>query len=412
MRNYLLISRGLLGAVLVLLGSLRASAQEQKVDSTTANLPAENIKTTAAAAKNTLRTAASLKSGTSQDVLTSFFKLGYADIRDGHEFKFNSSLFAVRAKTDSTLWIDTAYSHQVFARNFTFGFTYGADTDYKFKSGSLDLRYALINKRDKDLFSFGPSYVVIGFMRTNKRLLDSAANIYFTRHRDRVLTEGKLIGNFYAFTKDAENRTPIDKIPAEYLQILDALKKLPQFQAAKDPLHFRDSLKTMYAALAELMAKRPLWTIGCRLFTSSSNVISKANFNTEYLKGMTNPRGSMGVELDLKANWNIYDSTVVKTLHHRNTFAASAGINWIIYKNPDTQKSYVEFKPSLSYERTFSGKYDGEKEGGFAGDGVLRFRITDDLWLPIEIKYDRASGKVLGFLNITTNFDWLGGKKN
>jgi hypothetical protein len=52
----------------------------------------------------------------------------------------------------------------------------------------------------------------------------------------------------------------------------------------------------------------------------------------------------------------------------------------------------------------------GETKSRFTADGVLRFRVTDDLWIPIDIKYDPKVGKVFGFLNITSNFDWLGAK--
>jgi hypothetical protein len=158
------------------------------------------------------------------------------------------------------------------------------------------------------------------------------------------------------------------------------------------------------------MAQQSLWTVGAQITADKSKLISRTNFSSEYLKGITKNNTSMGLELDIKANLSIYDSTIVSTTFHRNVFAASAGINWIIYKDKTTQKSYVEFKPALAYDNVLSGVYAGETKSRFTADGVLRFRVTDDLWIPIDIKYDPKAGKVFGFLNITSNFDWLGAK--
>ncbi|HEY8388884.1 MAG TPA: hypothetical protein VIK74_09785, partial [Parasegetibacter sp.] len=63
--------------------------------------------------KKSVRDAADLKSGKSQDVLISFFQLGLDDLTGSEKtFKFQSSLFALKAKTDSTIFIDTNYLRQ------------------------------------------------------------------------------------------------------------------------------------------------------------------------------------------------------------------------------------------------------------------------------------------------------------
>jgi len=129
--------------------------------------------------KQLVRTAADLKSGTSQDVLSSFFKLAYTDLSDGHHFQFSSSLFAVRAKTDTDLWIDGNYRKQVFARNFVFGIDYGLDSNYKFKSASFNVKYAIINNRDKDLFNTPYGEKLYHFMDVSSKLFAQAENIYF-----------------------------------------------------------------------------------------------------------------------------------------------------------------------------------------------------------------------------------------
>lgn len=366
---------------------------------------------TAAANKDVIRTAASLKTGTSQDVLSSFFKLAFADLKDGHHFQFNSSLFAVRAKTDPTLWIDTNYKKQVFARNFVFGVDYGLDSNYKFKSTSVNVKYAIINNRDKNIFEFGVGKKLTLLMDNASNLFNTASNMYFDKYKSRYAAEHKLVLNFFNYT-DLKSKTPKDSLPKDFIAIVESLIKLNHFDliTIDNYQDIREAIGDMYKTAAVLMAQQSLWTVGAQITADKSKLISRTNFSSEYLKGITKNNTSMGLELDIKANLSIYDSTIVSTTFHRNVFAASAGINWIIYKDKTTQKSYVEFKPALAYDNVLSGVYAGETKSRFTADGVLRFRVTDDLWIPIDIKYDPKAGKVFGFLNITSNFDWLGAK--
>jgi len=366
---------------------------------------------TAAANKDVIRTAASLKTGTSQDVLSSFFKLAFADLKDGHHFQFNSSLFAVRAKTDPTLWIDTNYKKQVFARNFVFGIDVKANSNFNFQSTAVNAKYAIINNRDKDIFEFGDGKKIARLMDVASDLFITAFNIYFNENKLRYVPEHDLVTHFFNYT-DPKSKTPKNKLPKRFIAIVDSLIKQNGFApiTIDNYQDIHEAIGDRYKIATVLMAQQSLWTIGGQITGDKSKLISKTNFSTEYLKGITKNNTSMGLELDIKANLSIYDSTIVSTTFHRNVFAASAGINWIIYKDKATQKSYVEFKPALAYDNVLSGVYAGETKSRFTADGVLRFRITDDLWIPIDIKYDPKAGKVFGFLNITSNFDWLGSK--
>lgn len=363
--------------------------------------------------KQLIRTAANLKSGTSQDVLTSFFKLAYSDLSDGHHFQFNSSLFAVRAKTDTTLWLDINYKKQTFARNLTFGIDYGLDSNYKFKSASFNLKYAIINERDKSIFDF--SYgKQIGLMIDNASLLVSdAEQLYFKRYPERFAGEHVLIGNFLTYKKKTD-KTPIDKLPPDFKKILDSLAKTNRYSpiTLDNYPQARDSVTNLYTIASSLLAKRILWTVGSQITANQQKLFNKVNINTELLKGITNNYSSMGAEIDAKANLNFYDTTAVNQNYQRKIFSASLGINWIIYKDKKTQKSYVEFKPALAYNNVLGGQLSAETQSKFTGDGVLRFRVTDDLWIPIDIKYDPKQGRFFGFINITSNFDWLGANKS
>jgi hypothetical protein len=390
--------------------AIAKKAYTESVKTTTDSVKASSA-AVAAGNKQFVRIAANLKSGTSQDVLSSFFKLAFSDLKDGRHFQFNSSLFAVRAKTDSTLWIDTNYKKQAFARNFVFGIDYGLDSNYKFKSTAVNVKYALINNRDKSVFNFSYGKKLIKVMDAASHLFNEASNIYFNEDSSRFKNEHRLILNFF-FYNDLALRTKSAALPKRFVNIVDSLAKLSDFApvTVDNYQNMRDSINNMYKTAASLMAQQSLWTISSQITADKSKLISKTNFNSEYLKGITKNNTSMGLELDIKANLSIYDSTIINTTYHRNVFAASAGINWIIYKDKTTQKSYVEFKPALAYDNVLGGLYTGETKSRFTADGVFRFRVTDDFWIPIDIKYDPKAGKFFGFLNITSNFDWLGSK--
>lgn len=359
--------------------------------------------------KQAIRTAADLKSGNSQDVLSSFFKLGFTDLSSGRHFIFNSSLFAVKAKTDSTLWIDEKYKKEIFARNFTFGFDYAVDSSFRFKSATVNLKYAVVNNRDKDLFE-SP-----GGANLNKILIEyssvksTALNNYFQSKPTPSQAEQDSATNFVY--PGHKKPTLLKNVPEAYLKLLkDELSK-STLLSAYDVATLTDSIKNQVDQLIGLMNKRALWVVGTNLGVDQQNLFSKADLTTEYLKGITNLKASSGLELDIKGDYSLYDTTVAVSKIRRQVFSAGAGLNWIVYKNAVTSKSYIEFKAMISNQTIFAGKLPDEQKNDFIGSGTLRFRITDDLWLPIAFSYDRSKGQFFGFLNITSNFDWLGAAK-
>ena len=361
-------------------------------------------------AKQVIRTAANLKSGTSQDVLASFFKLAYQNLNDGHHFQFNSSLFAIKAKTDTSLWIDTNYKNYKFLRNMVIGTDIGLDTANKFKSASFSVKYAILNNRDKSIFAFGSGGRVLdSYLHTANVLNARAITVYHNEHPAAKDYDNAVN---YLYPDIHHPRPKQTDVPKRFTAIVDSLKKDKQFEVLKNfkTLNILDSLKDRYNVISGLMSQTSLWTIGSQVTMNQQNIFSKVNFNSEYLKGITNNEGSSGLELDIKGNVDIYDTTAVGKSYSRSVLSSSAGVNWIIYKDKTSQKSYVEFKPALAYNNILSGGLPGEEKSKFTADGVLRFRITDSLWIPFDIKYDPKVGKVFGFINITSNFDWLGGK--
>ena len=67
----------------------------------------------------------------------------------------------------------------------------------------------------------------------------------------------------------------------------------------------------------------------------------------------------------------------------------------------------MELKVAASENIILSSPYADENKSQFTLDGTFRFRISENLWIPISFKYDPEHGNVFGFLNVTSNFNWL-----
>jgi hypothetical protein len=94
----------------------------------------------------------------------------------------------------------------------------------------------------------------------------------------------------------------------------------------------------------------------------------------------------------------------------RQILAFSGGLNWIIAKNRRSE-SIVELKGAITYNNIFKGVYAGENTNKLIAEGTFRVRVTNDLWIPFDIKYDPEEGNLFGFISVRSNFDWLKSKR-
>ena len=76
-------------------------------------------------------------------------------------------------------------------------------------------------------------------------------------------------------------------------------------------------------------------------------------------------------------------------------------------RDKTTDRSFFEIKFSGSYYHNFGNIYLGEKKDSMTLNGIARIRIYNDIWIPLEVKYDPKTGKIHGFLNIKANFSGL-----
>ncbi|HXU26647.1 MAG TPA: hypothetical protein VN698_05385, partial [Bacteroidia bacterium] len=208
---------------------------------------------------------------------------------------------------------------------------------------------------------------------------DSALISKYLIGSDTTVQFSDLPDNFKTFFKDALKTNAVYKnIPAE---------------------KYKTHLKNLYESNINNFGNKALWTL-----SGSYSYTKKTTVQTEFLKGLVNPKKSMGLELDIVGSFSSNDTLVNAVTTNRQAVTGSLGLNWVIAKNTANQ-SIVEFKASASYKYIGAGLIANEDNNVLMANGTLRIRITNSLWLPIDIKYDPKSGKIFGFLNIVTNFD-------
>jgi hypothetical protein len=107
-------------------------------------------------------------------------------------------------------------------------------------------------------------------------------------------------------------------------------------------------------------------------------------------------------EIDLRAKLTYQDTISTNSLP-RVDFKTTAGINFKISKSKDNI-SFFEVKAALEYNAILKNALENEKKDNFFANTEIRIRLTNDLWLPLIIKYDLENANFLGFLNLSYNF--------
>lgn len=391
-------------SILTLLIALPFFSSVNKLHSQTKQQTAEAVsKESTQQAKTLVRTENDLKTGNWQDVLASFFQLGLSDLSGkNRSLEFKANLFALKAKADSTLLVDTNYLKQNFARNFQFDFALKLDSQYHFNGLKAGFKYAILNRRDTTVLN----------------LLNTAADSLFKVSMIRLQS---ILGEFEESlrNKDEENNFKSEK-DSVFFRKTEALVKA-QIEAdkfnskvlPKEFLQFAniDSIERNFAKFDALYKealsktrKSPLLTFALNgTFLDQPGLFSEGKAELVYLQGVT--KQGRNLELDLRANIALVD-TVVNNMKDRVEFNATGGCNWaIITASNNVNKSLVEFKPHFEYTSILRGVYPGEKKEKFLANAELRIRVWDNLWIPLTLKYDLKDNNFLGFLKVALNMN-------
>ncbi|MGC4101204.1 hypothetical protein [Ferruginibacter sp.] len=369
----------------------------------------------------TIFTADSLVSGNTKDVLTSFFQLAFDNlIGQKKELNFNSNPFAVMLKSNPNLNLDKYYTKYRPWRKLNFGFGLKLDTSYRFNGFSSSIKYSIIDERDPTTSNLLFTRLQIaGFADEreilNKALMDSAQKIFkasaqtdadfdqLSNFRDTVSIFFNQKIAFKDLGKNFQQMVLSLAAKNKLVQIQKLLTENPATSLKSNDLKIYDSLKNA-------IKKCLLWTVSINDTTYQKQFFfSNVVINSELSKGIFEPRpGANNVELNLKAACNFLTDTLrsAKNLK-RVLFSFEPGVNWVI-RDKNSDRSYFELKLSGSYYHNFSSLYAKERRDSLTLNTVMRIRVINDIWIPLEVKYDPKTGNVFGFLNIKANFTALG----
>ena len=370
--------------------------------------------------KGPVFTADSIQSGNSKDILTSFFQLAFNNLTGkSREFNFSSSPYAIMLKKNPDLSIDTKYKKYTPLRKMNISIGVRLDSSFYFNGFSSGFKYALVDKTD-----ITASRIFAERAKSNElnKERDKLVNLLSQYFRDNFtpLPVDTNSQQYKSAMEFKENVTRLGKVPFATLD--DNFKKVVKKVTSDNSLNtindvfknkadssFKDMDIARFEALKNSMKKNLLWTIGIS-DTTYKDKFQFANISvvSEISKGLFDPEpGDNNIEFTGKAAYNFLNDTLKKGRNlKREIFTAEGGLNWII-RDRSTDKSFIETKFSTTYYHNLASIYNGEKRDSLTLNGTIRFRLIDDIWIPLEIKYDPKSGNIFGLLNIKANFTGL-----
>jgi hypothetical protein len=361
---------------------------------------------------NPVITADSLTTGNYKDVLNSFFQLAFDRITSPDKtIKFTGTPFAVMAKLDTTLLIDTAYIKYRTLRNINYTFAVRLDTSYKFNGFSSGIKYALINKRDETV-----SKAFLNMVRNKAKAKQLfALNDLILAKISAMPNPGAVMLEYTDFRRGAKNFKALS--PALRDSILavaatsDATRELGETLKRNSDFNLAETADSIYQDMRANFNQNLLWTVGVTDTTYKDQfVFSNVVFHTELIKGLNKfTEAKNDLELNIRSQLQLVDDTLQTGRDlKRAVFNFEPGIN-VAFKTRTTKKSYLELKFSGGYYHNFTSLYAKEDRDKIFVNGTVRVRIMNDIWVPFEIKYDPKTGNLFGFLNVRANFKALAG---
>lgn len=363
---------------------------------------------------NPALTADSLSTGNYKDVLNSFFQLAFEKLTgDDKELRFTSTPFAVMAKMDSTLLIDTTYLKYSTLRNINFSVGLKLDSSYKFNGFSSGVKYALINQRDETVERAFTKLVLNNATVQQLFKLNDSVAAFFSKLAADPVRAHKASLDYNEFLKGKKNYSDLDQdLQDKMLELAKsdpATKSIADTLAANKNYNINQAAAEIYKKLKAEFNNNALWTIGLSDTTCQDRFFfSNLVFASEFLKGITPYKNKNDLEINLKTALQLQDDTLHAARDlKRSIFSFEPGVN-IVFKTRERKKSYLEFKLSGSYYHSFGSLYVGEERDRITLNSTIRIRVLDDIWIPLEIKYDPKNGNLFGFLNVRANFKALG----
>lgn len=369
-------------------------------------------------AVKTILTADSLASGNLKDVLTSFFQLSYDKLTGPNkELNFSSNPYALLLKSNPSAAIDVNYPKYRYMRKLNFGFGLKLDTSYKFNGFSSGVKYAIIDERDattsKMLFRELGSDTLSQEINSLQVSLNAYINTTFPNTPENFENRKKyftLVTTLFTDTLTAFNQ--LDTSFQRMVRTVAAQNNLNRFTRliqSNPKVNVRKESQLHFADLKQELKKKLLWTISLSDTTYKDEFFfSNIVIRTELLKGLAKKlKPGSNWEFNTQASLNFTDDTASKGRDlKRSIFRFEPGFNWVV-RAKGTETPFLELRFGGEYRHIFHRLYKNEERDFFAFSGTVRLRILNEIWIPIEFKYDPKGGNLFGFISAKFNFSSL-----
>ncbi len=381
-----------------------------------ANCVTAQLKTT----KVPLFTADSIQSGNTKDIATNFFQLALNNlIGSNREFNFSASPFAIMLKRNPDLNLDTKYKKNKPLRKMNISFGIKMDSSFNFNGFSSALKYSIIDETDATTSKIIAERLQTSPLNIERKTLlkelSKRAKTLFPNANEIDHPDYKRKDSFIQKTNQIIQDKPFNELDQEFQNILtqvveeNKLYQIANIFENKGDSSFKDIDIQKFEYLKNSIKNNLLWTIGLSDTTYNDKFqFSNIVIFSELSKGLFSPeQGDNNLEINAKIAYNFSNDTIEKNRNlNREILTLEAGLNWVI-RDKKTDKSFFEVKLSTSYYHNFTNLYINESRDIFTLNITPRLRIYEDIWIPVELKYNPANSNLFGFLNVKANFTGL-----
>ncbi|MET3127271.1 hypothetical protein ABID42_002377 [Arcicella rosea] len=316
-----------------------------------------------------------------------------------NKLEFKGSLHGWKTLFSHTDKAKTAYLENVFNRNFEIGggITFDSQNQQKVKGLNLNLKYAIINNRDPETYRFYAK--TEKFSKLVKNLLPTLIQINY---------DYQSLANDPSIDTTVKNRLKNSLIKFTEKQDFSLLDPLLLTKVYKSSIQaFEANVATAtksYDSTINKMNNASIWTIALNS-NYANKKWSEITLQTEFIKGLG------GIEQEREDYpWDLYGGVFFKNLQdttnleksiNRTVLTGKFGVNKVLaLTKSDIKSSALEVLLNVEYNYIPRGRYSNEEEKTFMLASTISIRLAQNVYFPVEIKYDPKNGNFFGFLKI------------
>lgn len=332
-------------------------------------------------------------------------KNGVLKQNDG-EIQIKSTIYGLIRIFDTTVSERKYFEKNRLARNITIGAGAILGDENKITSLNSSLTIALLNKREYKGSTnlFDKNSITAESIEAATVFVDKAFDAVEKKINDKLSSEEYMrlsVDEKKEFKKKYEEEVmkPLNDFSVDI--DFDKLKGLINDDEIAQSKAMWGSLCDKYDNIQKKLSGAPLLTYNYE-GNYNGDKWSKLNNRIEFIVGFGNKKDSIR-KYDFYAGlfYEMGQDTLNQSGNlNRNVFNAKIGINNVLWRDKSDGSSIIEAFGGAEFQKINKGLYNGEKTNALKLDVTLSFRVAKKLYLPFQVKYNAASGKFEGYLDL------------